>query len=199
MLIRQWVMVLPLSKSTFLSSELIPSHIPSFQLWFSRLALHSNVRFTFPYVKKCKPRNCSCNSFITHLCTWDCNQQHHGKHSLLEIPQDSQSPRIKVLCRRSLTADVQLERSAHSNLIQIHEYTNCVCLSWKAGNSLSMYAGAGNRDKPRAAQHSFHLHQWFFLSCTHKCIYPSPSLFFLDSRNLNIQPCGSGPWPCSLI
>lgn len=103
MLIRQWVMVLPLSKSTFLSSELIPSHIPSFQLWFSRLALHSNVRSTFPYMKKCKPRNCSCNSFITHLCGWDCNQQHHGKHRLLEIPQDSQSPRIKVLCRRSLT------------------------------------------------------------------------------------------------
>lgn len=45
-------------------------------------------------------------------------------------------------------ADIQLEHAAHSNLIQIHEYTNCVCVIWKAGNSLSMYAGAGNRDIP---------------------------------------------------
>lgn len=52
MLTRQWVIVLPISKSTFLSSGLIPSHIPSFQLWFSRLIMHSNVLSTFPHVQK---------------------------------------------------------------------------------------------------------------------------------------------------
>lgn len=57
-----------------------------------------------------------------------------------------------------------------------------------------MSAGAGNRDKRRAALCSFHFHQWFFLSCTHICFYPSSSLFFFDSSNLTIQPCGSGPW-----
>lgn len=30
-----------------------------------------------------------------------------------------------------------------------------------------MYAGAGKRDEPRAAQHSFQLHQLCFLSCIH--------------------------------
>lgn len=101
--IRQWVMVLPISKSTFLSSELIPSRIPSFQLWFSRLASHSNVPSTFPYVQKCKSHNHSCNSSITNLRRWDCNQQPHSKYNLLEIPQDSRSPHNKVLCRRRLS------------------------------------------------------------------------------------------------
>lgn len=101
--VRQWVMVLPISKSTFLSSELIPSHIPSFQLRFSRLASHSNVPSTFPYVQKCKSHNRSCNSSITNLCRWDCNQKPHSKYNLLEIPQDSRSPHIKVLCRRRLS------------------------------------------------------------------------------------------------
>lgn len=102
------------------------------------------------------------------------------QHSLLEIPHLSyQSTRQK----EPDSPDVQLERPLHSNLIQVHEYTDCACLIWKARNSFSAYAGAGNRGEPRGAQHSFCLHQWFFLFCTHMRFYPGPSLFFPDSRN----------------
>lgn len=38
-----------------------------------------------------------------------------------------------------------------------------------------------------------------FPSPSHTCLYPSPSLLFLDSKNFNIQPCRSGSWPRSLI
>lgn len=54
------------------------------------------------HTQNCKSHNHLCNSSITKPCRRDCSQQPHNKHSLLEIPQDSHSPRIKELCRRSL-------------------------------------------------------------------------------------------------
>lgn len=141
----------------------IPSHIPSFQLWF--LALCRNVSSTFPYVQKFRSHNHSCNSSITNLCRWDCTLQPHSKHGLLEIPRTA-SPLVSTLQKESNFEDVQLEYSVHRSYS--NPWTHCACLSGKLGtpslHMLELETGM-NPELYNTVSNSIN---YFFLYCIHK-------------------------------